>query len=99
MNIDKRAKIESQVFLAPSDDKIHNNPIPEADVEDSKTGNCFNGDLPFNFTSMVMTNAYNDILPAPLMPSPQPHRKPCQNYSLSRSLRRTASTYRSITWI
>ncbi|KFY52736.1 hypothetical protein V496_08227 [Pseudogymnoascus sp. VKM F-4515 (FW-2607)] len=81
MNIDKRAEVESHVFLAPSDDKIHNNLVPEADVDESKIGNCFNGELPINFTSMVMANAYNDILAAPLMPGSTRLRKRITNYA------------------
>lgn len=81
MDIDKRAEVEPQVFLAPSDDKIHNNLNLEPDVEESKIGNYLNGELPINFTSIVMANAYSGILPAPLMPGSTRLRKGIANHA------------------
>lgn len=74
-NIDKRAEVESEPFLTPSDDEIHHDLILEADVKEPTVDNCSNGELPIYSTSTVMAEADNDILPVAILPGSTRLRK------------------------
>lgn len=81
-NIEKRsgAEAELQELLTPLDDEIHHNLILEANSKEPTVGNCSNDDHPINYTSMVMAEADNDILPAAILPGSTRLRKLITNH-------------------
>ncbi|OBT58314.1 hypothetical protein VE04_01782 [Pseudogymnoascus sp. 24MN13] len=74
-NIEKRVEVESEELFTPSDDEIHHDLILEADVKEPSVNNCSNGELPIICTSMVATEADNDIQPAAILPGSTRLRK------------------------